>query len=192
MLEGLKKKIARAPKFVRENIFIHESDMRSFNINKQFPLAICSFNTFLNLTSIADQNRFLLLINKHLMHDGVFVLDIVNPGFGNLEPSKNWRLEKTNYLPNGFISNRYYRHLSHNFKNKILNIKFKTTLFYGKSKVANEWFFTYTTTYHHKEEMSHLLKKGGFKIKDLYGDYDKTSYKDILNPPIQLIVSRKG
>lgn len=191
MIQRLQDKLSKFSTSVRNKVKLVKEDMRNFKLNRKFPLVICGFNTFLNLQNETDRQNFLSNVRNHLTNRGKFILDIVNPFMGNLNPAKNWKFEKENWIPNGYISKRYYKHLEHNKEQQIIKIEFKTLLFDKNLEAVNKWFFSYTTTYLKKDQTIKLLKRNGFMIDDIYGDYNKTSFGKLKNPSVQLIISSK-
>lgn len=164
MLHRLKDKLSHFSPEVQRRLCIYQEDIREFKPSKKFSLVICSFNTFLNMLSSKDKNKFLSMVFNHLTRKGVFILDIINPFAGNLDSAEEWKFEKENYLPNGYITQRYYKHTKHDYDNKVIQIRFKTILLNKKRQIINEWLFNYRTSYLKKMKLLNCYRKMDLKL----------------------------
>ena len=79
MLERCSEKLATEPSNVRSRVALHQGDMRSFKLQKQFALITIPFRPFQHLLTVEDQLDCLRCIHSHLVDDGRLVLDLFNP-----------------------------------------------------------------------------------------------------------------
>lgn len=75
MLEDLARRLARAPRAVRERVRAVRADLRSFRLGARFPLVIAPFNTVLHLYTHADFAAFLARVREHLAPGGELAFD---------------------------------------------------------------------------------------------------------------------
>jgi SAM-dependent methyltransferase len=76
MLKLAREKAGPAPS---ERLRLIHSDMRSFNLGRQFDLVYCALGGFLHLESQDDQIATLVRAREHLSDGGVLVIDLPNP-----------------------------------------------------------------------------------------------------------------
>jgi ubiquinone/menaquinone biosynthesis C-methylase UbiE len=79
MLRQLRDNLTREEDAVSERIALVEADVESLSIGREFPLAICAFNSLLCITDFEAQRAACRSIARHLRPGGVLALDIVNP-----------------------------------------------------------------------------------------------------------------
>jgi ubiquinone/menaquinone biosynthesis C-methylase UbiE len=75
MLEILQNKLDAAGLSAQ----LHQADIRSFSLGKQYKQIWIPFHAFPELTSESDQAKALERIHVHLMDDGVFICTLHNP-----------------------------------------------------------------------------------------------------------------
>jgi len=75
MLEDLARRLARAPRVVRERVRAVRADLRRFHLGARFPLVIAPFNTVLHLYDHADFAAFLARVREHLAPGGELAFD---------------------------------------------------------------------------------------------------------------------
>lgn len=79
MLERFRERLAKAPKRVRENVELHEGDLRSVRLEQRFPLVIAPFNVMMHLYERTDVEQALATVLAHLEPDGAFAFDVLMP-----------------------------------------------------------------------------------------------------------------
>jgi len=160
------------------------ADMRSFQLNRRFPLIIIPGHSFQALVTIEDQLLSLKMIARHLSHYGKLVIHVNHD-------TLTWLAEKSH---DGKDPNPEIRRIIHprtkNVVSRSLQWQFKPaeqTAFavsYWKEidktgAVVDEWssgpnafhvFFPF--------EMNHLLRRAGYKVNQVYGDFHKNPLTD--------------
>jgi SAM-dependent methyltransferase len=81
MLSVLKKHLENDPRSVRDQVKIHLGDMRSFRLNKTFPLVIMPFRPIQHMYTVRDQVDALTTAAAHLQGDGRLAFDVFYPKF---------------------------------------------------------------------------------------------------------------
>ena len=80
MLQQFKAKLAREDHSLTARIELIKQDITALSLGeREFPLAIIAFNSFLCITDFEAQCRALHAVAKHLTQGGTLVLDVVNP-----------------------------------------------------------------------------------------------------------------
>jgi SAM-dependent methyltransferase len=81
MLGTLASRLEREPRAVRDKVTLHEGDMRSFILNRKFPLVIIPFRPMQHMYSVTDQLAALATAAAHLEEDGKLAFDVFYPKF---------------------------------------------------------------------------------------------------------------
>ena len=81
MLEVLHQNLAREPQEVRQRITVHEGDMRSFRLNRKFPLVMIPFRPMQHMFTVEDQVAALKTAAAHLTDTGILAFDVFYPKF---------------------------------------------------------------------------------------------------------------
>lgn len=81
MLEVLRENLARESEAVRKLVSVEEGDMRTFRLNRKFPLAIIPFRPMQHMFTVEDQVAALKIAAAHLTDDGILAFDVFYPKF---------------------------------------------------------------------------------------------------------------
>jgi SAM-dependent methyltransferase len=176
--------VAREKSAEVQNIHWAVGDMRSFNLGQSFGLVIIPGHAFQFMLTPDDQVSCLECIKRHLSPEGVLVVHLDHQDV-------NWLGSLPNQATGTFSE---WRELKHPSTGRTI-------------RTANEWAFepstqtaTVTTVWEEIEsggvviqrwqrepmplhcvfrfEMEHLLKRTGYKIEAVYGDFYKTTLSD--------------
>ena len=175
MLKVLKSKLEKSPGEARHNIQYLLADMRRFSLNRQFPLCIIPFRAFLHNLSMRDQLLTLQQIHRHLEQSGKLVLDIFVPIYSVIA-AKKWQ-DTVEYpvSPRSRKSVTVTSEISHDPVQQILTIEndYRSTLQKKSPPVARGGFaYRYIFRY----EMELLLRFVGFRLLNMYSDFDGSPY----------------
>jgi SAM-dependent methyltransferase len=81
MLEVLHRNLAREPQEVCQRITVHEGDMRTFRLNRKFPLVMIPFRPMQHMFTVEDQVAALRTAAAHLADTGTLAFDVFYPKF---------------------------------------------------------------------------------------------------------------
>ncbi|MEE9406336.1 MAG: class I SAM-dependent methyltransferase, partial [Candidatus Aenigmarchaeota archaeon] len=79
MLDILRKKLEKMPADMKHHIKIKQADMRNFNMERRYRLAIIPFTSFFHLSSTKDRESCLRAAFEHVINGGRVVVDVFNP-----------------------------------------------------------------------------------------------------------------
>lgn len=176
MLARCREKLRRQPKEVRDRVRLVRGNMASFDLKEVFALITTPFRSFQHLLSVEDQLSCLRSANRHLKRGGRLVLDVfqVNPRM-TYEPKFMLETEDVAEveLPNGKKVRRcgriaaYHRAEQRNDIELIYYVKYPD----GREErvvqaLPLRYFFRY--------EVEHLLARCGFRVLELFGNYDRS------------------
>ncbi len=153
-----------------------KGDMRKLPFENRFDAAINVFTSFGYFDSERDDLKVLKGVRKSLKERGLFLLDLKNREYliRNFQ-RRRWHPEKD------FIM------LEDNFFDLFTSRWESTrTLVFGNGRRAEHSFSMRLYSF---AEMLHLLKKAGFLLESVYGDFDFGEYS--LDSPRMILVSRK-
>ncbi len=160
-----------------------EGDMRSFDLDQKFNFIFIGFNSIFHLMNEKDVLSFFKCIKKHLTDDGTFLIDtfIPDPLFLYRDKQKYYVMEFD--TPDGMNcivseTNDYHTESQINHINWFFNYE-------GKDEPE---VFTFDMHMIFPDTMDRLLMDAGLKIKEKYGDYEKTP----LGPESQLQIYTCG
>jgi len=183
MLDRARSKLKQEPAEVRRLVKLIEGDMRTFNLDRKFNLCLIPFFSFQHLLSERDQLQTLSQIRKHLLPGGRFAFNVFNPDLTRAEGLQ--RLDKV-LESRGHIAMRY----SVQWFDRANQITYGWLIyeFVGRDGLVRRKVSPFKLKYCFQTDAKRLLKKAGFKLEALYGNYDRTKFSS--KSPMMIFVSR--
>jgi SAM-dependent methyltransferase len=192
MLELARNKISRKPDLISRTSLIN-GDMTKFEIQNPkspnadtqppdhpttFALIIVPFNTFMHLTTQADQLALLTCARKHLVTGGQLVLDLTNPAPAYADPpTESLTLERTFRDELNNLTIEQFSTIRLDRVDQIAQIVYHYDTIDEKA-VVHRTLIPITLRYTFPTEVSLLLGQTGFKLAHLYGDYGENPLTD--------------
>jgi SAM-dependent methyltransferase len=176
MLDVAKRKIDGEPPEVRERIELLEGDVRTFNLDRKFRLAVIPYRAFLHLYTVEDQMAGLLNLHRHLEPKGRLVFNVFDPRYEAFVARSGplgevvTRLDEFAHPETGrrvvlYSSVRYDR---------VQQLLVEQRTFEDlddEGRSVDRFHATLTLRYVFRYEMEHLLARCGFRVEALYGDF---------------------
>ena len=182
MLEVARRKVAGLPDETRRRIRIVEGDMRTFSLERRFPLAIIPYRAFLHLMTADDQRRALTRIREHLTDRGRLVFNVFDPSIeliaaylrplgGSLRYSGSFTHPETGNRVMVSDTRRYdpleQTLEEHRFFEEVDD----------EGRVLSKTTTPVYLRYVHRFEMQHLLELCGYEVEALYGDFSRGPFR---------------
>ena len=174
MLEIAYKKV-NADESIKGNVTFIKSDMRTFDLKRKFSVILIAFRSFQSLLTKEDQVACLKAVHKHLSDNGVFILDLFAPRHDYLAMGKRSLHLGEFYDEDNdvYISRRADD--SYDLAEQTLH----EDRFYEwtdkKGKFHREiWAFDLAYLFRYEAEL--LLQSCGFRVKNVFGNFDKSPY----------------
>lgn len=182
MLEEARRKTAALPDDTQRRIEIVEGDMRTFSLERRFPLAIIPYRAFLHLMNADDQRRALTRIREHLTDRGRLVFNVFDPSIeliaaymsplgGSLKHSGSFTHPETGRRVLVSETRRYdpseQTLEEHRFFEEVDD----------EGRVLSKTTTPLYLRYVHRFEMHHLLELCGFEVEALYGDFRRGPFR---------------
>lgn len=175
MLKIARSKLSWLNESVKKRLHFFENDMRDFQLNRQFPTIIVPFRAFLHNLTQADQLNTLRALHAHCRPAGRVLIDLFVP-YHHLLAQLEWEesFGEEENVEKGTVIEIISR-VSHNPVHQLLTIKntYRETLDDG---TVEEHLAEMCYRYIFRYEMELLLKLTGFKLLDVYGDFNQNPY----------------
>ena len=172
-LDRCRDKLRAESAAVQGRVALVEGDMTAFALGQTFALVIAPWHAFSYLATVADQLACLHCIHRHVRGDGRFVLDLRNPGLGDLATAgegEEHTVEPSFPLPTGRHVEIRGRDREHDLAQQIEHVErsYHVTHPDGRHEHLTQQFpYRYLFRY----EAEHLLVRCGFAVEHLYAGY---------------------
>lgn len=181
MLEIARRKTAELPTPVRERITLLEGDMRSFKTDHKFDLVTVPFRAFLHLLTVDDQKQALKNIHRHLDDRGRLIFNIFDPNIDIIAAHRGYMGESIKKISDFIHPENGRRVIA--WDSRVYDLaeqKIRETRMFDEigndGRVLNRWYVPLELRFIYRYEMEHLLELCGFRILDLFGDYDRSEF----------------
>jgi SAM-dependent methyltransferase len=179
MLERATKKRSMLRTEERERVHLVQGDMAKFDLGEKFRLIIIPFRPFQHLLEVKEQMACLDCVRKHLMPGGRLILDVFQTDAERMHDPVHMRETaiveyKTSDGRKVSITERvaaFHRAEQINDVEMIFSIGHPG----GKKE---RLVFAWPLRYFFRYEVEHLLARCGFRVKALYGNFDRTPLED--------------
>lgn len=171
ILNIFRRKLAAQPEEVQSRVELHQWDMRTFQLDRQFPLAIIPFRPLQHMLTLDDQIATLANARRHIKTGGFLGFDVFFPNFAAFEQrdgvekfERDWVNESGNTVKRFFLRHRVDR------VNQVIYGSFIFRTYDGDTLVSEEIspldmsFYTYP-------HLRLLLKLTGFEPVEEYGSF---------------------
>lgn len=191
MLKKCQEKLVKQPKTVQDRVKLIQGNMTDFETEEMYSLVTTPFRSFQHLISIEEQKACLQCANKHLLPNGLLILDLFHTFPPRIYDKKYINEEEEINdlkLPDGrrirrtSLTSAFHRAKQYNDIKLIYYISHPD----GKEeRLVQSFPFRYFFRY----EVEHLLELCGFKVIELFGDFERAKFSD--NSPEMIFVAEK-
>jgi len=174
MLRVCRSKLLKENQSVRKRLHLVKGDMRNFSIDKKFKIAFIAFASFLQNTSIEDEESTLRCIANHLEDNGLLILDIFNPDLSR--PQHLLRLDHVHELKN---RNTFLRFSSDspNIEKQLIDSTAIYDLVRPNGSIKRS-IVRIQRRYIFHDELLKLLERTGFQIDEVFGSFRKEKFTE--------------
>jgi len=191
MLDICRRKLAEQPADIKKRVNLVQANMADFKLKEKFALAIIPGRSFQILISPKDQESCLHLIAAHLVPYGRLIINVFNPKFPRLfDPQYlQERQTRTNITLSDGRNVRVFDRIVAYHKNEQYNDV--EEIYYVHHPDGKEERLVQSFPFHYffRYEMEHLLRLCGFKVIELFGNFDKSPLSD--DSPEMIFVAEK-
>jgi SAM-dependent methyltransferase len=178
MLELCREKLSGEPEQVRGNVTLVEGDMRDFDLGTEFGLITVPFRAFQHLETVEDQISCLGRVREHLSDEGTFVLDLFNPSMASLldeNRKEEFGDEPEFSMPDGRLVTRRARVASVDRVRQVMDCEFIYYVTHPDGR-NERLVHPFTVRYLFRYEAEHLLCRCGFRIREVFGGFDRSPF----------------
>lgn len=175
MLDIARSKLYKLPVDLRKNVRLRLQNMLDFEIDKTFKLCIIPFRAFMHLLTPEDQNKALRRIHRSLESDGHLVIDIFAPSHEMLAKEKT--TIRTEEKVNSVTGQRFNLtdKVSYDHTDQLIHVERHYEHLKGGEVLCHK-VMPFTLRYTFRYEMQALLEKNSYRIKNVFGQFDKRPY----------------
>jgi SAM-dependent methyltransferase len=191
MLDKCREKLSAQKQEVRDRVKLIKGNMCDFETGGKYALVTLPFRPFQHLLTIEAQKACLISINRQLLDGGMVILDLTHCYPPSMYDPKYWVEQESQRdikLSNGRMlrcTNRiadFHRDEQYNDIETIYYVSYPD----GKvERIVQAFPFRYYFRY----EVEHLLELCGFKVVDLFGDYDRSTFFN--DSPEMIFIAKK-
>jgi SAM-dependent methyltransferase len=180
MLGHCSAKLQKEPDDVRRRVTLHRADARTFDIGRKFDLVIAPFRVVQHLTTIEDQLAFLHSAARHLGPGGRLAFDVFNPDFSALVSADGIEREDTpnTNLPDGRSFRRTGRVARVRWIDQVSEIELSYYISQESGGPVERHVQSFDMRWFLRAELVHLLERAGFRVRSIYGDFDRSPLAD--------------
>jgi len=194
MLTHCRTKLAAEAAAVQNRVTLCQGDMRDFSLGPPgaggFAAAFAPFRGLQHLATAAEQLGCFQAVRRHLAPGGRFVFDVFNPNYQLMTQDRSREVEDTAelQLPDGRYLRRAMRVIRVRWVEQLSEGELIYYLRSGNSTrrlvqaISMRW---YTPS-----ELQHLLDRAGFRVENLYGDFNRSALAD--ESPDIIVVAARG
>jgi ubiquinone/menaquinone biosynthesis C-methylase UbiE len=179
MLERAERKRAALNAEQRERVRLVQGDMTRFDLSEQFPLIVIPFRPFQHLMAVDEQLRCLACVRRHLATGGRLILDFFQTDAARMhDPAFLEEHFVAEYEIAGGRKVRLTERISAFHRAEQRNdveMAFAVTDAAGRQHRS---VFAFTFRYFFRYEVEHLLARSGFRVTELFGDFDRSALQD--------------
>lgn len=191
MLSLCSAHLQKEPRDVQERVDLVQADMRKFDLKQSFKLITLPFRPFQHLLTVEDQISCLRSIYNHLDIGDQLILDLFNPSLEFLTMNnlgEEFGDEPEFSTPTGQRVMRRHKIISRDYFNQINQVELIYYIMHPDER-QERLVHAFSMRYLYRFEAEHLLARCGFRIEQVYADYDKSPYGS--EYPGELIVVAK-
>ena len=180
MLARCRAKLEREPHEVRKRVRLVHASMAEFDLGEKFHLVTAPFRSFQHLRSVEDQLACLRSAHRHLVSGGRLVLDLFqtdarrmhDPAF--MKESQNFP-EVT--LPDGRKLRLTERTAAFHRAEQANDVELIYNVTHPDGR-TERLVMAFTVRYFFRYEVEHLLARGGFRVVELFGNYNRSPLRN--------------
>jgi SAM-dependent methyltransferase len=179
MLKKCREKLARQPGEIQKRVKLFQGNMTDFATGEKYTLVTIPFRPFQHLITVPEQKVCLHCIHGHLAAQGKVIIDIFHPNPARLVPNPKYTVEiedlPETQLPDGRKLRRASRMVSFHRERQYNDIE----LIYYVSNPdgrTERLVQSFPMRYYYRYEMEHLLELCGFRVIELFGDFDRSAF----------------
>jgi SAM-dependent methyltransferase len=192
MLKKCRDKLDKQPENVQKRVRLIHGNMTNFDTEEIYSLITIPFRSFQHLLTVAEQKACLACCHKHLNPHGQLIIDIFHPRPDRLVPNPKNTAEIEDLpemeLPDGRKLRRTNRTAGFHREQQYNDIEMIYYVTHADGK-TERLVQSFPMRYLYRYEMEHLLTLCGFRVVDLFGDFDRSEFT--IDSPEIIVIAEK-
>jgi len=184
MLRVAREKLTRETEAVRRRVILKRGDMRNFELKQSFPFIYIPASTFDHNIIVEEQKGTLNCVYKHLEKNGVFAFDLEQTMPD--KPQTSWWIDRKEIDGRRMVVRSIFT------RRDTIKCTCSLDLFfdiYKNGKLLERYHEYGEVAIISKDEVTKLLEENGFRVESIYGDFNKSKYRN--DSPRIVLVTRK-
>lgn len=179
MLECAARKRSALYTEERERVHLVQGDMAKFDLGEKFRLIIIPFRPFQHLLEVREQMDCLNCVRKHLAPGGRLILDVFQTDAERMHDPVHMReTPVAEYETNdGRVVRISERVAAFHRAEQVNDVEMIYSVEHPGGR-KERLVFAWPLRYFFRYEVEHLLARCGFRVKALYGNFDRTPLED--------------
>ena len=180
MLAKCREKLKSQTKEVQSQVKLIQGDMTDFTTGEQYPLVTIPFRAFQHLIPVAEQKACLNCVHRQLVPNGLLILDVFRPSLPRLTDTRylmEMEVGAKIELPDGRVVHRTNRTEAFHSVEQYNDMEFIYYITYPDGR-KERLVHVFPMRYFYRYEIEHLLSLCGFKVVELFGNFDKSDFCD--------------
>jgi len=184
MLKVAKEKLTKETDAVRRRVILKQGDMKNFELRQSFPFIYIPASTFDHNITVEEQKRTLNCVYKHLEENGTFAFDLeqATPD----KPQTSWWIDRKEIDDGRMVVRSIFTRRDVTKHMCSLDLFFDV---YKNGKLLERYHEYGEVAIIFKDEVTKLLEGNGFRVENIYGDFNKSKYRN--DSPRIVLVTRK-
>ena len=179
MLEKCRQKLGKQPVEAQKRVKLVQGNMTSFDTAESYSLVTIPFRAFQHLISPEEQRACLKCVHRHLVPGGRFVFDVFNPYPPRLVPNPEYMAETEDLpeteLPDGRKLRRTNRTVACHREQQYNDVEIIFYISHPDGR-AERLVQSFPIRYFFRYELEHLLELSGFRVVELFGDFNRSAF----------------
>ena len=176
MLDVLNQNLALESQEVRNRVTVQEGDMRTFRLNRKFPLVMIPFRPMQHMFTVEDQAAALKTAAAHLTDTGILAFDVFYPKFDMIWTRVGEEIPEMEWSPATDSTKLVRRFFRKDAIDKINQIFSFTFIFrtYQAGNLLLEETEAFRLCYYTYPHLQSLFRLAGLEPVAEYGSFAKT------------------
>ena len=155
------------------------ADMRDFSLDPGFRLVVVPFRGFLSLLTVEDQIAALLNVKRHMRPGARLVFNIFVPDPDMLVQDSDVAYHLRDVTdPDSGARYVLWHQSSYDNHNQVVSTRVVIEELDKGGTMTRRTYRDFQLRYSHRWEMEHLLTRCGFKVIDLFGDFNRSPFDE--------------
>jgi SAM-dependent methyltransferase len=172
MLRVAREKLAQEPVSVRKRVVLRNADIRNFKLGTRFPFVYSPSATLEHCLTEKDRRNCFRCVFDHLKSNGVFVFDVSQLAMDS--PASSWWIDRAEANSETEVVRSIFS--KKNIESQVVHVNLFFDV-YKKGRLIERYHEFGEAAIMAKEEVESMLKEVGFKLRAVYGDFNKSEYK---------------